>query len=51
VIEEMGKIREAYGEDLFNRGRFDEARHLFETVALSDDFPEFLTLRAYELID
>jgi malate synthase len=51
VVEEMEKIREAYGEDLFARGRFDEARHLFETVALSDEFPEFLTLKAYELID
>ena len=49
--EEIEKMREAYGEDLFARGRFDEARHLFETVALSDEFPEFLTLRAYELID
>jgi malate synthase len=51
VIEEIDKMEEAYGEDLFSRGRFDEARHLFETVALSDDFPEFLTLKAYELID
>jgi malate synthase len=51
VIEEMDKMAEAYGEDLFARGRFDEARHLFETVALSDEFPEFLTLKAYELID
>ncbi len=51
VIEEVEKIRDAYGEDLFERGRFDDARHLFETVALSDEFPEFLTLKAYELID
>jgi malate synthase len=51
VVEEMEKMQEAYGEDLFSRGRFDEARHLFETVALSDEFPEFLTLKAYELID
>jgi malate synthase len=51
VVEEMEKMEEAYGEDLFARGRFDEARHLFETVALADDFPEFLTLKAYELID
>ena len=51
VIEEIEKIQEAYGEDLFARGRFEEARQLFETVALSDDFPEFLTLKAFELID
>jgi malate synthase len=51
VVEEMARMEEMYGEDLFARGRFDEARHLFETVALSDEFPEFLTLKAYELID
>ncbi len=51
VVEEIDKIEEAIGEDLFVRGRFDDARHLFETVALSDEFPEFLTLKAYELID
>ena len=28
-----------------------DARRLFEQVALADDFPDFLTLPAYELID
>jgi malate synthase len=32
-------------------GRFAEARKLFERVALSDDFPDFLTTVAYESID
>ena len=32
-------------------GRFAEAREIFERVALSDDFVEFLTLPAYEYID
>jgi malate synthase len=31
--------------------RLDDARRLFEQVALADDFPDFLTLPAYELID
>ena len=31
--------------------RFDEARELFERVALDDDFVEFLTIPAYEHID
>jgi malate synthase len=31
--------------------RFIEARHVFEEVALADEFVEFLTLPAYELID
>jgi malate synthase len=32
-------------------GDYDEARELFEQVALGDDFVEFLTLPAYEHID
>jgi malate synthase len=31
--------------------RFEEARKLFERVALSDDFPDFLTTVAYDSID
>jgi malate synthase len=31
--------------------RLDEARRLFEQVALAGEFPDFLTLPAYELID
>jgi malate synthase len=30
---------------------YEPARQLFERVALSDDFEDFLTLPAYELID
>jgi malate synthase len=49
--EEMAKIRQALGEAAFGQGRFAEARALFEEVALSDDFVEFLTLPAYRQID
>ena len=31
--------------------RLDDARRLFEQVALADEFPDFLTLPAYALID
>ena len=31
--------------------RLDEARALFEQIALSDEFVEFLTIPAYEYID
>jgi malate synthase len=31
--------------------RLDEARRVFEQVALNDEFVEFLTLPAYELLD
>jgi len=48
--EEMMKIRDFYG-DAFGRGRFAAARDLFEQVATADEFVEFLTLPAYDLID
>ena len=48
------EVEEAITEEmaaLGDGGRFPEARTLFEQVALADDFPEFLTLPAYELLD
>ena len=41
---ELQRITESAGED----GRWNEARSLFCSVALSDEFVEFLTLPAYE---
>ncbi len=49
--QELAKMREEYGEEIFDQGRFEEAGELFEQVALADSFPEFLTLPAYEHID
>jgi malate synthase len=51
VAEELDAIRERVGAEVFAAGRFDDARRLFERVALADDFADFLTLPAYELID
>jgi malate synthase len=34
-----------------DNGRFKDARELFEQVALADEFVDFLTLPAYEMID
>ncbi len=50
VDEEMETISQLVGSDRFSDGRFDEARSIFESVALSDDFEDFLTVPAYELI-
>ncbi|MFN8188328.1 MAG: malate synthase A [Gaiellales bacterium] len=50
IDEELAKIRELVGADAYEGGRFAEARAVFEQVALSDDFPEFLTVPAYELL-
>jgi malate synthase len=51
VDEVMSEIRDAVGEEAFEAARFPEARQLFEEVALSPDFIEFLTLPAYEMLD
>jgi malate synthase len=49
--EEMAKIRESVGDETWQKGRPDDTREIFERVALGDDFPDFLTLPAYEYID
>jgi malate synthase len=49
--DELGKIRERLGEELWAKGRFGEARKVFEEVALSESFPAFLTLAAQRDID
>src|SRR2546430_7703251 len=49
--EELAKIKSAVGGDFFAKGRYDEARGIFEDVALSTEFKEFLTIPAYEHID
>jgi malate synthase len=49
--EELAKIKTAAGEDFFAKGRYDEAREIFDGVALSDSFKDFLTIPAYERID
>lgn len=48
VDEEMNEIRSMVGADRFERGKFKEARKVFDMVAQNKDFPEFLTLIAYE---
>ena len=49
--EELAKIRAAIGDEAWSASRFDDARKLFERVALADDFADFLTTAAYEAID
>jgi malate synthase len=49
--EELARLRAAVGAEAFRQGRYEEAVDLFERVALSERFVEFLTLPAYERID
>jgi len=48
--EELDEVRSAIGHDRFAAGRFHDAREVFEKVALGDEFVEFLTLPAYDLL-
>jgi malate synthase len=49
--EEMERIRSEVGDEVWEKGRPQETREVFERVALGEDFPAFLTLPAYEYID
>ena len=51
LLEELRKIRQYVGEDAYNNGRFSEAVRLFDQLVKPEDYVEFLTLPAYELID
>jgi malate synthase len=51
VAEELDTLRQATGAAGFEPGRFREAAEVFEQVALSERFVEFLTLPAYDRID
>ncbi|HVS67153.1 MAG TPA: malate synthase A [Mycobacteriales bacterium] len=47
----MSEIRGEAGDEAFEKGRWADAREVFEQVALADDFVDFLTLPAYALLD
>ncbi len=49
--EETDRLRAELGHEIYDGARFEEARQLFTTVALADDFPDFLTLPAYEILE
>src|SRR2546421_1567209 len=49
--EELEKIKSAVGDDVFAKGRYSDAREIFDGVALSQEFKEFLTIPAYERIE
>jgi malate synthase len=49
--EEMERIHAEVGDEVWEKGRPEETREIFERVALGEDFPRFLTLPAYDYID
>ena len=51
IRDELARIRSERGEKRFENGHFIEATELFEELVEAEQLPEFLTLKAYELID
>jgi malate synthase len=51
IDEELARLRAEFGDEVFERSRADEARELFEEVALGEELAEFLTIPAYERLD
>ena len=51
IAEEFVRVRDEVGAARFDRGRFEEARALFERVATSDELQDFLTLPAYDALE
>jgi malate synthase len=50
VEEEYAGLRERLGAEAFDAGHWAEARRLFVESALSEEFPDFLTLPAYRSV-
>ena len=51
LAEEIGKIKEAVGEEAYKNGKYELATDLFDKIISNDELEEFLTLRAYENLD
>jgi malate synthase len=51
IDEELERLREEFGDEVFAKSRADDARALIERVALGDDLEEFLTLPAYDYLE
>ena len=49
--EELAKIREAVGDEVWAAGHPEKSRAIFEHVALEEHLPEFLTTVAYPLLE
>lgn len=49
--EETDRLRDELGDATYDGARFGDALRLFTDVALADEFPDFLTLPAYEILE
>ena len=48
--EEIAGIREELGDEVYGQSRFEDAASLFAEMSTSEEFAEFLTLPAYDLV-
>ena len=50
LAEELPRIRNLLGPEGWGAGKYEDAARLFEEITTRDEYTEFLTLPAYELI-
>jgi len=51
LAEELPQVKTTLGESAYAAGRYAEGAQLFERITTDDNYVEFFTLPAYELID
>ena len=51
LAEELPKVKAYLGEQAYAAGKYEEGAKLFERITADDNYVEFLTLPAYDLID
>lgn len=50
LAEELDVLKEQFGEEQYNAGKFNEAAEIFTDLILQDEFEEFLTTSSYKKI-
>ena len=50
LAEELVQIRKLLGASTWRAGSYDDAANLFKEITTSEDYPELLTLPAYDII-
>lgn len=48
LAEELQQLKQRFGEENYNNGKFVEASELFAALTKNDEFEEFLTIPGYE---
>jgi len=51
LAEELPNVKTYLGDAAYAEGKYEQAAELFERITTDDNYVEFLTLPAYELID